>query len=321
MRTRLPRRTDRVAAALLLTVCLLLTGAACTASATGSAAGSSAAAAGTSSRPTPSARPTPSSAAPELPAGLAAVADDARAGLHGRLLQFRRDVASRGLEVRLVAANPGLVVEGLDLRAPGLVIATGLAHEAALRQEPGLDLRVTMGATDCAVQPEPPVAELQLRDDTGLRRTVEVPLDDDGLVQRLHEEDCAEQTLLVQADIAVVDVAPTETPDGHALRVRIGLTRRSGADPVQVTGTGSNTVYDITAVGRLPTLRQDPVTLVVDMLPARCDVHALGESYRTGLIGLIVALGDDDPRPFVLTPSDDVRHRLETFAVETCRAG
>ena len=269
----------------------------------------------------PSAGPTPSSSAPVLPAGLAAVADDDQAGLSGRLLQFRRDVASRGLEVRLVAANAGLVVEGLELRVPGLVIATGLAHEAALRQAPGLDLRVTMGATDCAVQPAPPVVELQLRDDTGLRRSVDVPLTDDGLVQRLHEEDCAEQALLAEAGIAVLDVAPTETPDGDALRVRIGLTRRSGADPVQVTGTGSNTVYDITAVGRLPTLRQESVTLTVDMLPARCDVHALGESYRTGLIGLVLALGEDDPRPFVLTPSDDVRRQLEAFAVETCRAG
>jgi hypothetical protein len=307
MRTGLP---GRAGGALLLAVGVLLTGAGCTASATGSSAGAA-----------PSASPTSSSAAPDLPAGLAAVADDDRAGLSGRLLQFRRDVASRGLEVRLVAANAGLVVEGLELHVPGLVIATGLAHEAALRQEPGLDLRVTMGVTDCAVQPVPPVAELQLRDDTGLRRTVDVPLDDDGLVQRLHDEDCAEQALLAEADIAVLDVAPTETPDGDALRVRIGLTRRSGDDPVRVAGTGSNTVYDITAVGRLPTLRQDPVTLVVDMLPARCDVHALGESYRTGLIGLVLALGEDDPRPFVLTPSDDVRRQLETFAVETCRAG
>lgn len=311
MRTRAPRRV----AGGLLAVCLLLTGAACTASATGSSAG---AASSSSAAPSSSARP---SLQPDLPAGLAAVADDDRAGLSGRLLQFRRDVASRGLEVRLVAANAGLVVEGLELRVPGLVIATGLTHEAALRQEPGLDLRVTMGATDCAVQPAPPVAELQLRDDTGLRRTVEVPLDDDGLVQRLHDEDCAEQALLAEADIAVVDVAPTETPDGDALRVRIALTRRSGDDLVRVTGTGSNTVYDITAVGRLPTLRQDPVTLVVDMLPARCDVHALGESYRTGLIGLVLALGEEDPRPFVLTPSDDVRRQLETFAVDTCRAG
>jgi hypothetical protein len=57
------------------------------------------------------------------------------------------------------------------------------------------------------------------------------------------------------------------------------------------------------------------------MHPARCDVHALGESYRTSLIGLVVALGDRDPQSFVLTPDPDVRARIETFAVETCRGG
>jgi hypothetical protein len=47
-------------------------------------------------------------------------------------------------------------------------------------------------------------------------------------------------------------------------------------------------------------------------------VHALGESYRTSLIGLVVALGDREPHAFVLTPDPAVRQRIEAFAVETC---
>jgi len=271
--------------------------------------------------PGAAAEPTPSAGSPVAPPapGLAAVAADPRAGVAGRLLQFRRDVERRRLEVRLVAANAGLVVDGLELRAPGLTTGPAEVDGTVLVPAPGLDLPVTLGPADCTVPPGAPVASLRLRDATGAQRTVAVPLPDDGLVQRLHEADCAEQALRGQAGITVVAAEPVRTGRGPAMRVSVELRRLTGSDPVRVTGTGSNTVYDITAVGPLPTLVADPVVLLVDMVPARCDVHALGESYRTGLIGLVLALGDAAPRPLVLTPADDVRSSLEAFAVTTCR--
>jgi len=248
------------------------------------------------------------------------VAAQARAGLDGELLQFRRDVARRRVEVRLVAANAGLVVEGLTVRAPGLDLRRDRPVEAELRAGGGLDLPVVMGEPDCAVVPGAAVAVVALRDGTGARRTVEVPLADDGLLTRLQDADCADRALRAQADIDVAGMEPVQTADGPALRIEIRLTRLTGDDPVRITGTGANTVYTITAVGRLPTLREGTGTLVIDMLPSRCDPHGLGESYRTSLIDLVVALGHADPRPFVLTPDDDVRRRIENFAVDTCHA-
>jgi hypothetical protein len=266
--------------------------------------------------------PPASPAGPSLEPGLAAVADDETAGLEGSLLQFRRDVARRRVEVRLVAANTGLVAESLTVRAPGLSLERDRPVDAALRTGPGLDLPVVMGEPDCTVDPGPAVAVVGLRDATGARRTVEVPLDDDGLVARLHEADCADRAVRAQADVRVVRIHPVQTADGPAMRVEIELARISGDDPVRVTGTGANTVYTISPVGPLPTLDGEvAVSLVIDMLPSRCDPHGLGESYRTSLIDLVVALGDAEPRPFVLTPDTDVRRRLETFAVETCRDG
>jgi hypothetical protein len=248
------------------------------------------------------------------------VSAHARAGVEGQLLQFRRDVARRRVEVRLVASNAGLVVEALTVRAPGLDLHRDRPVEAELRPGAGLDLPVVMGEPDCAVVPGSAVAVVALRDGTGARRTVEVPLADDGLLTRLQEADCADRALRAQADIEVAAVEPVRTSDGPALRIDIRLTRRSGDDPVRITATGANTVYTMTAVGPLPTLHQGTATLVVDMLPSRCDPHGLGESYRTSLIDLVVALGDADPRPFVLTPEDDVRRQIENFAVDTCHA-
>jgi hypothetical protein len=241
--------------------------------------------------------------------------------LRGALLQFRRDVPARRLQVRLTTEVAGLVVEGVELVARGLPTAASTATEVALRPGMPVDLPVPAGAGDCTVEPGAPTARVRLRDGAGERREVTVPLDDRGLVGRLHEGDCAEQQLRAQVTVEVAGIDVVRTADGPALDVVVRLSRIGGTAPVRVTGLGSNTVYSITARGPLPTLELDgPVDLDLRLLPARCDVHALGESYRTGLIGLVLALGDGEPRPFVLTPEPAERARLEAFAVETCRA-
>jgi hypothetical protein len=257
---------------------------------------------------------------PPPAAGLAGVGDDPAAGLQGALLQFRRDVARRRVEVRLTAANDGLVVDALELRTPGLTAAPATPRGASLHRNLPLDLPVVLGPADCSVPVGPAAAEVWLRDAAGGSRTVTVPLEDDGLATRLHDADCWEAALRAQVAIEVTGVREVTGDEGPALRVAVRLRRVGDGDPVHVTDIGSNTVYSIRAVGPLPTLRAEPVVLDLSMVPARCDTHALGESYRTGLIGLVLALGDDDPRPLVLTPDDDVRLQLETFAVDTCRS-
>ncbi len=93
-------------------------------------------------------------------------------------------------------------------------------------------------------------------------------------------------------------------------------------DPVRITGVGPNTVYRITPAGELPSVYGGgSADLLLDLVPARCDVHALGESYRTGLIDLRVAVGDAPSRRFVFAPAHPARRRIERFAVDTCLAG
>jgi hypothetical protein len=250
--------------------------------------------------------------------GLAAVADDPHAGLTGELLQFRRDVARGRVEVRLTSSADGLVVDGLSLQAPGLSTAPGDPRGAALRPGAALDFPIGAGG-DCDVAIGAPTAVVRLRDATGAVREVSVPLEDDGLVRRLHEGHCFDRELLQQVAVEIVSVQEIAGP---ALQATVRVRRVGGDDPVLLTRVDPNTVYDVTAVGPLPVLaEQDAVTVVLRLDPARCDVHALGESYRTSLIGLVVALGDREPRSFVLTPEPAVRNRIETFAVETCRGG
>jgi hypothetical protein len=236
----------------------------------------------------------------------------------GALLQYRRDELARRVQVRLTAHETGLVVEQLTFDTAGWPTAAGTPNGAELHTGTPLDLPVVLGTADCSRAPGPARAEVVVRDPAGRTRTLDVALDDDGLVRRLHAEDCADEALRVQAAIEVADVRPA---DERSVRVTVRLRRLSGSDPLRVTGTRPNTVYDLRADGRLPTLRRGEVAFDLTMVAARCDVHALGESYRTGNVGLVLALGDGDPRPYDLVPPADVRAQLETFAVTACRGG
>ncbi|TKJ20199.1 hypothetical protein [Blastococcus sp. CCUG 61487] len=244
------------------------------------------------------------------------MAGDPQAGLTGALLQFRRDVERGRVSVRLTASADGLLVDGLTLLAPGLSAEPGDPGGAELRHGAALDFPVTVRG-NCAVAVGPATSVVRLRDGRGAVREVTLPLEDGGLVQRLHEGHCFGEELLRQVAIEVTDVQEVAGP---ALQATVRVRRVGGSDAVRLTRVDPNTIYDIDPVGALPTLEGDgAVTAVLRLQPARCDVHALGESYRTGLIGLAVALGDDEPHTFVLTPEPAVRQRLEAFAVETCR--
>jgi hypothetical protein len=235
----------------------------------------------------------------------------------GELLQFRRDAEARIVQVRLTAAREGLVLESAEVDVDGFRPPPSYQGTTELRGGRALDLRVTLTTPDCSTEPTDVAARVVL---AGRAHPVHVPLDDGGLLRRLHAGECADEALLDQVAIEVVSMTETELPEGPALRATVRLTRRSGTDPVRIDDVGDNTVYVIDPEGDLPTLGADgSVDLVLDLLPSRCDVHALGESYRTGLIDLRVSVGDAAPRTFVYEAAEPVRRRIERFAVDTCR--
>jgi hypothetical protein len=122
-----------------------------------------------SSSPSSAATPSPPAAASDQP-------------VTGALLQYRRDELARRLQVRLTAHRAGLVVEQLTFRTQGWPAASATTNDAELPSGSALDLPVVLGTADCSGPPGAPEAEVVVRDPTGRTQTLEVPLDDDGLV-------------------------------------------------------------------------------------------------------------------------------------------
>ena len=172
----------------------------------------------------------------------------------GSLLQFRRDVEARVVQVRLVAEEEGVVVRSVELLADGYPPARA-DPDAELPVGRPLDLRITLPPADCDEPPGAPSARLTL---TGREEPVVVPLDDDGLLDRLHEGECADRALLEQTRFEVVSLEEVDGDGGPALRTVVRLSRLRGTDPVRVTDVGSNTVYVLEPVGGLPLLSDQP---------------------------------------------------------------
>jgi hypothetical protein len=237
--------------------------------------------------------------------------------LQGSLLQFRRDAEAGVVQVRLTAAGDGLVVQSVTVDGGGFTPPPNWQGTTTLPEDRPLDLRLTLTSPDCGVQPTDVTASVTV---AGRPDPVVVPLDDGGLLRRLHASECTDEALREQVRIEVVSLAGTEVAGRPALRATIRLTRLGGGDAVRITGVGPNTVYTATPAGDLPTLDDSgSADLLLDLVPSRCDAHALGESYRTSLLDLRVAVGDAEPRVFVFAPAEPVRRRIERFAVDTCR--
>lgn len=243
------------------------------------------------------------------------------AAAQGELRQFRSDIAARRLQVTLTAQQPltvtsvALAVEGFGRLAPTVV-------DAALPVGSPLDLPVPYGAADCAAAPGRAVASLTTADGRG---PVVLTLADRGLVARLHAAECAERALAEQVELSVDPGWTQGVRDGRpALTGTLRLRRLRAGERVVVDGLGANVVFSVRSDRTgAPLLVLGPdelgASLLVVLVPQRCEAHALAESKRTSLLAAYVGLGDRPPRLTTVTPDPAARARIEAFAVEGCR--
>jgi hypothetical protein len=242
----------------------------------------------------------------------------------GELRQFRRDVARRVVQVTL-RPRVALEVTSVRLRAPGFAPAPPAAVDLALPAGSTVDVPVPYAAADCAALPGTAQAVLQV-DASGPGRTLIVPLADRGLLERLHTRECTDRALAATTSLTV---APTWTPsrrDGRpSLRGTLRLVRRAPGERVVVDGLGAHVVFAVrsdpprTPLGVLAP-DQDRLDIPLELVPTRCDAHALAENKRLSLLGVYVALGNGAARLTTVTPDPASRARLEQFAVAGCRS-
>lgn len=231
-------------------------------------------------------------------------------GLTGAVMQYRSDIASRVVTVRL-RAGADVRVERVELRPAGFTPSAPVVPGAALGAGTTTDVRVPLGVPDCRAAPAPTTALVTTE---GTTETLTLA-DEHDAIGALHRAECAERAARDRADVTF---DPVWTRSGDRLLGTVRLHRRAGTEPVSITELGGTTLFGITPApgSRLPlTLgpsAQD-ISLPVRIEAARCDRHALAESKRATAFAVVTG----EP-PVRLTVSPQDRVPLLDFAADVC---
>lgn len=242
------------------------------------------------------------------------------------LLQYRRDVADRVLEVKVAnAGDDDFEVAALEVVADGFTGSGRGPHESTIAAGRRVDLRVPYGKPECgtaenpAPSPSPSSVRVRLWP-TGSDAPIEPELTAGAeLLGRIHARECADQYAREAIDVAW---APSWQRAGSGSNLvvdgvlRVGPARRA-TEVVSVEGT---TLF-ATQTEALPARVEPgspPSEARVTFSPQRCDPHAVGESKRGYAFGVRVRV--EGQREVVLTVQpDDAGHRvLEDALLEAC---
>ncbi|WP_370037868.1 hypothetical protein [Nocardioides sp.] len=263
----------------------------------------------------PTAAPTPPSAT-TAPVDLAASVDHSRIHRLGRTIDVR-------LEARATQRVRVTRVEIVSTRVDG-AMWTG-----AEDLDPVAQLTVELPAGHCGGDPGFELA-LTYSVDGGAERLSAVPAEDlYGAVGRLLDRDCAASVLAEAATLETGELRVVGGDGQHGvLELPVVLTPTGRRDDVVVRGfedtvlfaqaQGSASAADGRTRVRLARGRA-PVTLVLRVVPARCDPHVLAEDKIGTLFPIVLEAPEvaPDVRPY-LPLSDDDRAALRRFVPSYC---
>ncbi|MEQ3550132.1 hypothetical protein WIS52_06575 [Pseudonocardia nematodicida] len=254
-----------------------------------------------------------------LAAGCGSTPDDG-AGLSGAVMQYRSDIASRILTVRLRASGD-VRIDRLELRPGGFDPVAPVPVGRDLGAGRTADVRVGFGPPRCdgtAAGPSTAVVTTV----SGADQVVTLA-DDHDAIGALHRAECAERAIRA---VAVIGFDRTWERDGDLLRGMLHLRRTGGADPVTVGELGGTTIFGLNpAAGTalplvLPAGAADAALPVV-VEATRCDPHALAESKRATAFVAVAAVGSGPPTRLTVAPDDADRGALLDFATDVCSHG
>lgn len=266
----------------------------------------------------------PSAATPD-----ATLPPDALAGVVVEIRQSRSDWAARVVQLRVVNGTKAEVtIAAAELTAP-TVEGTAVWAAIAPRRVPEgrhRDLSVPLGPATCPLPDTDgavPRVTLVVVDAHGRTATTDiVPTDPQGHLTRIHGEDCAAAALDAAADVRL-DRLTVEDRDGTLVGVLdLTVVPRTGGPPVGI-GRIDGTVLLAPVGGAAwspPELAAvaGPTTVGLELVPARCDPHAVAEDKRGTFLGLHATVGGVAQPVVYLDSGDDLRGDLHDYLARAC---
>lgn len=266
----------------------------------------------------------PASAPPPTPTP---IPSDVLAGLSVEVRQARSDWALRVVQLRVTNAGPGdVTVSQARLITPDDEGVATSDRERPVRAGVDRDVSVALGEPVCddpaSGQAE---AELDLVDDAGRRSTLVVePADPQGHLARIHGEDCAAAAVAQGATLRLADAITTRDVGGVlAATVGLEVVPVAGGPRVEIRQVDGTVL--LAPVGGATSWPADvdtadgaSRTVPLELVPSRCDPHAVAEDKRGTFFG-VHAVVDGVVQPvFYVASSDLLRGALHEFVGQSC---
>lgn len=251
-------------------------------------------------------------------------------GLAASLVQYRRDQPGRLVEVKLANAGPTtLPITLLDVTLPGFARNGRVDRAVDVRAGRRVDLPVPLGEAVCDRPPAGTAsARLEIAGPDGGSVRTTLPIDDDDLLDRLHDFDCA----VLRADTAATfTLEPSWRVRGSGRDLTVDgvatVTRTDADATIEITGLAGGILFIIRpeTIEPAPPVQIDDgrtaATLDFELLPARCDGHAIAEAKRLTTVTFFVSVDGAEDVPIRRAPDDAGFETLLAALNERCATG
>jgi hypothetical protein len=243
-------------------------------------------------------------------------------GVSVQLAQSRSDVADRRLQLRVVNDSDAEIMvaaaalETDRLSEPARWPGDGSTVPAGAAR----DLPVILPEPDCK-NPDAAVAvtlTLNAPDEREPATVRLTPTDERDLLSSVLRQDCFDLTVAERVTITPADAIRTETRDGQLVAL-LDLRFEPAQAVTLLDVRGTNLLYPpgSAAEWRFDAELSDARTVTLDIVPTRCDPHAVAEDKRGTLFPVELDLGDG-PGLLYLPVSDGVRGQLYDFVAAHC---
>lgn len=263
-----------------------------------------------------------------LVAGPAACGDEPEreplpSGIVMHVDQTRLERKTRNVFVRVENNTKSpLTITGFVLSSPRFDRVTWQGDES---MEPGqqADLEFTMPPGRCGDGVDASVRLTYRTGDSDERESVGRADDPFKAIRLLLDRDCARKTLAEAADLEVGTPQVDGTGPTSVLRVPITLTPTGKRDDVRFGGFESTPLFrqagDSPVDVDEPISSEQPTRIVMSVVPARCDPHALAEDKVGRLFGMrVLAPGLPDNSWFYLPLDPDQQKAFYAYFRATC---
>ncbi|WP_251856689.1 hypothetical protein [Herbiconiux sp. L3-i23] len=241
------------------------------------------------------------------------------------MIQLRGDISVGRIQLRLVnEADSTIEVTSARLVSP-LLGGEVRWTKAPARIAAGatVDLPFLLPVLDCIEDAEPLSAVLQTGTEGGDPRAFTVIPDDPlGALARLEGETCLKQRVAETVEMTGSSVEVTGSGSDAVARLTVSVRPTGGGAAVVLDSIRSTVLLtprggEQWPLGLVIDASSEEQEVVLDIVPRRCDAHALGED-KVGTVFPVVVDGDGS---FPLPLADGVKNQLLDFVSLHCGLG